>query len=289
MLFACKGLFAKALYLRGVDSDAVTSIRALIALPCFWAYALWRQRNDVLTRSTPTALLAAATAGVVCYYFGALINFHALTLIDASVERVLLFSYPVFVVAATAAMERKRPDAIVLLAVTLTWVGIFFSVGGFDLGALRRNTAGGLLAILSGLTTGIYFLIAARFTRELGSARFTCYAMTASAAALSVHSLATGAFVPAAHYGAVTWLLLIAIGTVSMALPALMQAEGLRIAGAVRSAVVTTVGPPTTVLLAAWLLGERLNAWQLAGIALIVAGIITLERQRLVSAAAAAD
>lgn len=281
MLFACKGLFAKALYARGVASDSLVAIRALIALPFFWGYAFLRDGRQALTSASRRGLLAAAGAGLLCYYVGALVNFRALVLIDASVERVLLFSYPAFVVLVTAALERRRPARSVMLTILLTWIGIFLSVGGFDIRELRANAAGALLAILSGLTYGSYFLLGARYTQELGSARFTLYAMTASAAALTAHLVFTGGFREAAGYDAGTWLLLAGIGTFSMAVPALLQAEGLRRAGAVRSAVVTTVGPPTTVLLAWWLLDERLSPSQLLGMALIVGGILALELWRV--------
>lgn len=281
MLFACKGLFAKALYARGVDSNSLVTVRALIALPLFWSFALLREGRAALAAPSRTALAAAAAAGVICYYCGALVDFHALTLIDASIERVLLFGYPAFVVAANAVMERRRPSNAVLSAVALTWVGIFFSVGGFDLDELRANATGGFFAILAGISYGIYFLIGARFTRELGSARFTLYAMTASAAALAAHLLVSGDFAAIAHYNRGTWLLLLAIGTICMFVPVLLQAEGLRRVGAVRGAVVATVGPPTTVLLAYWLLDERLTGWQVAGMLLILSGILVLDLARL--------
>lgn len=289
MLFACKGLLAKALYARGVQSDALVAVRALIALPFFWAFALVREGREALAAPSRTALLAAAAAGLICYYLGALINFHALTLIDASIERVLLFSYPAFVVAANAALEKKRPRPSVLLAVSLTWVGIFFSVGGFDPDELRANATGGLWAILSGITYGIYFLLGARFTRELGSARFTLYAMTASAAALAAHFVVTGSYAALPGYDPGTWGLLASIGIVCMFFPVLLQAEGLRRVGAVRGAVITTVGPPTTVILAYWLLGERLTLWQVLGMALIVCGILVLDLARTKSVAIAPE
>ena len=209
MLFASKGLFAKALYSREVASDTLVAIRALIAMPFFWAFAFAREGRTALAPTSSRGLWAAVAAGLICYYIGALLNFKALTLIDASIERLLLFSYPAFVVAATAALERRRPSRAVLLAIVLTWLGIFMSVGGFDRGELQANFAGAALSILSGLTYGVYFMIGARYTRELGSARFTLYAMTASAVALAAHLTVTGGFADVAAYDAKAW------GTVS--------------------------------------------------------------------------
>ena len=47
-----------------------------------------------------------------------------------------------------------------------------------------------------------------------------------------------------------------------------------------RGALVSTAGPPTTILLAWLLLDEQMSAWQLAGVALIVGGILVLDLAR---------
>jgi drug/metabolite transporter (DMT)-like permease len=115
----------------------------------------------------------------------------------------------------------------------------------------------------------------------VGSAPFTVFAMTAATLCLVPHFWLTrdagaelAAITPAA------WGLLLVIGVVCMFIPASLQAEGVRRIGAQRGAVLSTVGPPTTVVLAWALLGERLNGWQWLGIALIVAGILALDLAR---------
>jgi drug/metabolite transporter (DMT)-like permease len=105
--------------------------------------------------------------------------------------------------------------------------------------------------------------------------------MTAAAACLIPHFIFTRD--AAAELAAITpaaWLLLALISVLCMFLPALLQAEGVRRIGAQRGAVLSTVGPPTTVLLAWALLGERLGGWQWLGIALIVGGILALDLAR---------
>ena len=110
MLFASKGIIAKRLYDMGVGFEALVAIRALIALPLFWAFALSRDGAKVVRGTRPRAALAAALAGFLCYYLGALLDFQALTLIDASIERVLMFSYPAVVVLFTAVQTRRWPQ-----------------------------------------------------------------------------------------------------------------------------------------------------------------------------------
>ena len=64
-----------------------------------------------------------------------------------------------------------------------------------------------------------------------------------------------------------------------MFVPGLMQAEGMRRVGAQRAAIGSTVGPPTTIVLAALFLGERLNV-QLLGSAMIVVSVLVLSLGR---------
>jgi drug/metabolite transporter (DMT)-like permease len=170
MLFASKGIFGKLLYQRGVGFELLVTVRALFAMPLFAWMALRGAVNssekagsspaptESANRIRPRAFFAGVLAGIVCYYVGALVDFWALMLIDASVERVLLFSYPAMVVAIGAVLDRRAPEARVVWAMLLTYVGIFFAMGGIDIAELRANLFGAGLVLIAALTTAIYFL-----------------------------------------------------------------------------------------------------------------------------------
>lgn len=277
MLFACKGIFAKKLYALGVSVDAVVMIRGVISLPMFWILALRREPLGAVLATPWRAVATATLAGALCYYIGAMLDFFALTMIEASIERVLIFSYPAMVVLFTALRARRRPANSVLIAVVLTYLGIFFTVGGFDLAELRANLFGALLVIGSAISYAVYFLVSEKYTREIGSTRFTLFAMSAAPLCLLVHFGVQRDFAELATIPPLAWLLLLGIAVLCMFLPASLQAEGVRRIGAERGAVLSTVGPPTTVLFAWALLGERLNGWQFLGIGLIVVGVLALD------------
>lgn len=280
VLFATKGIFAKELYSIGVSVAAVVTIRAVLALPLFWWFALHREGLRNILATPREALMAAAAVGALCYYFGAMIDFIALTMIDASIERVLIFSYPAMVVLATSVRDRQWPGRPVLAAVALTYVGIFFTMGGFDLLELRANLLGAMLVIGSAMTYAVYFLVSEKYTRQIGSSRFALFAMTAAPACLIPHYLWTEDLMAITQITLQGWVLLVALAVLCMFFPALLQAEGVRRVGAQLGAVLSTVGPPTTVILAWWILDERLNLWQWLGMGLIVLGILTLDLAR---------
>jgi drug/metabolite transporter (DMT)-like permease len=282
ILFASKGIFGKALYQRGVGFELLVAVRALIAVPFFAWFALRANAQGGTTeggnppQARPRAILAAVVAGITCYYVGALVDFWALTLIDASIERVLLFSYPAIVVLISSLMERRAPEGRVVAAMVVTYAGIFFAMGGVDLAELKANLFGASLVLVAALTTAIYFLIGERYTHELGTTRFAAISMGSSAALLALHFVVFRSFDEFRHLQAYDWLLLVILGTVCMFIPGLLQAEGMRRAGAERAAIASTIGPPTTIFLAVLFLHERLNGWQLLGSAMIVGSVLVL-------------
>src|SRR5690349_14137926 len=264
ILFASKGLFSKALYQRGVGFELLVTVRALLAMPLFVWFAFRTRGGTAAGTPIPWRACAwAAVAGITCYYVGAMVDFWALELIDASIERVLLFSYPALVVLISSFMRRTAPERRVVLAMVVTYVGIFFAMGGVDMTELRANLFGASLVLIAALTTAIYFLIGERFVHVLGSTRFAAVGMSSSAVVLAVHFALFRSFDEVRALDAHSWLLLLVLGIACMFLPGLMQAEGVRRVGAQRAAIGSTVGPPTTIVLAALFLGERLNGWQL--------------------------
>jgi len=283
MLIANKGILAKLLFAEGVDVTSLVAVRGMLALPLFWAWAIWRLGWGAMALRDWHGIGLSALAGLGCYYAGALVNFEALRLIDASLERVLLYAYPSFVVLAEALRRRRPPPPRTLLALALTYAGILLAVGLLDGDLWRSNLFGAALALLSGLGYAVYFLLNQAAAARIGSVRFTVYAMTAAAAALMAHFVAlragSGLAMPEFTTLAWVWMGLLVVG--ATVLPLFMIAEGVGRLGAERAALVTTIGPPTTIVMAWLVLGEVLTGLQILGAAVVIAGILVLEERGL--------
>jgi hypothetical protein len=160
----------------------------------------------------------------------------------------------------------------------LTWAGILLVVGGFDAAAWQRNLTGSLMVLFCATTTATYFLLGERSIAQLGSTGFTVISMSAATAGVVCWYLATHRLDAVLQVSGQGWLLLLALAVLCMFLPTLLQAEGIQRVGAVRGALAATVGPPASLLFGAALLGERPGVVQLAGTALVIAGIVVLSR-----------
>jgi drug/metabolite transporter (DMT)-like permease len=277
--FASKGIFAKFLYSRGMSFDTLLALRSALSLPVMWVWVLWLRGWRSIRSASREAVIGACVGGVTCYCAGALLNFYALTMLAASVERVILFSYPAMIVLAGMMLGRGRPAARAVIAIVLTYLGIFFTVGGFDAGLLRANSSGAIDVLICAATYAFYFLVSERYVGALGSQQFALFAMTAAGAALTL-LFSVRAGWSNVHLAFTDWALMAGLVLFATVLPMFLAAEGVRRIGAQRAALAGTVGPVATLVFASLLLHERLSSLQLLGSGLIVVGILVLELKR---------
>ncbi|MBC7172788.1 MAG: DMT family transporter, partial [Polyangiaceae bacterium] len=70
-----------------------------------------------------------------------------------------------------------------------------------------------------------------------------------------------------------------ATGIVATVLPAFALTAGMKRLGASRAALIGTIGPVSTLLLAHWVLDEPLTAIQIGGSVLVLVGVWIISRQ----------
>ena len=282
VLLAAKGLFAKTLFDLGLSFHDVAAIRSVLAVPGFALLAwLYQSKNTAEWDDTSRRndLLLALFAGFLCYYLGALANFYALTVIDASVERPLLFAYPIFVVIITTLITRQPPSARVLLALLLTTLGVVLVTGALNAHLSANQWSGMGWILFCSLSIAIYTLISGELTQRLGSGLFTLTAMTAAAVGMAVHYQIFVGW-ENVDLSVAAWWTLTALVVFSTVLPLFLMAEGVRRVGASKASLISTLGPPATAIMAQELTGEILAPAQWLGIALVLIGVMALEVRR---------
>jgi drug/metabolite transporter (DMT)-like permease len=157
-----------------------------------------------------------------------------------------------------------------VLALLITYAGIALAFRG-ELGNYGSDVPRGAAWVFGcALTYALYLLGAGRMVPKLGSQRFTALALLAATGAVFVHALIANAKIlglPAAAYG--IGLVMALLATV---LPAFLLARGIALIGSGPAAIISTVGPVSTILLAYVFLQEPLSPTELAGTALVILG-----------------
>jgi drug/metabolite transporter (DMT)-like permease len=114
----------------------------------------------------------------------------------------------------------------------------------------------------------------------VGVTRFTAYAMLSSTTGVFVHfALSGGNFQllkdAGSHFG--YGILLAVVATV---LPTFMLSNGMKRIGSNNVAIISAIGPVSTIIQAHFILGEKIFPAQIAGTILVIIGVILIGWKR---------
>ena len=96
ILFSTKAIFAKLAYQYEVDAISLLLLRMTFSLPFYLFFAFYKNQEKVT--ATKNDYLWALLFGFLGYYLASYFDFKGLEYIKASLERLILFTYPTFVV-----------------------------------------------------------------------------------------------------------------------------------------------------------------------------------------------
>ena len=277
--FSFKAILVKLAYRYGVDAETLLALRMAFGLPFFLGMA-WIGVGRPAGALTPRDWGWLCGLGLLGYYLASYLDFLGLRYIGAGLERLILFVYPTLVVLLAALFFGQPLTRRALGALALCYAGIALAVA-HDLrlaGTARDLALGGALVFGSALSYALYLLGNGRVVGRLGALRVTALA------SLVACLLALGQFLllrplaalvqPGPVYG-----LALAMALFSTVLPVGGVAEAIRRLGPGPVALTGSLGPVVMLGLAWFLLDETLGLAQLAGAALVIAGVTVMARR----------
>ncbi|MGB1027951.1 MAG: EamA family transporter [Rhodospirillaceae bacterium] len=271
---AFKGIVAKFAYAEGLTLSWILILRFGFALPFFWLGArMMRAGNTEALLGRRELGACALTSGL--FFLATLCDFGALTLIDAGLSRVILFTFPAFILLFAAIRRRAWPPLRDMAAFALTYCGLLLVVQP-GTGLSTESWVGILLALGSALSYALFLTTSQSLTKALGSARFTALSGSFTLLFVLPMPLVLGGLSP---LPSVEGLILAAIiALFCTVLPFFMLFEGIRRWGAEKAGLMTLSGPAITVAAAWAFLGEVLTPLQWGGFVVVVAGVAILQK-----------
>ncbi|MFD2647765.1 DMT family transporter [Devosia albogilva] len=281
VLFSTKGIFIKLAYGYGVSTEILLSLRMLVALPVYLVIfvSLFRRSPELPGRLSPRLVLVTMAIGILGYYISSYLDFLGLNFVSAQYERLVLFTYPFFVVLFGAWFFGERLVWRVVPPMLVSYAGLLVIFGWNLMMAPDGLVVGTLLVLGSAITFALYQHLARRqMSRGLGSTAFTCIAMSTAA----VCAIAQGVVVegPAA-YAALpveVWGLGLALGIFGTVLPSLLLNAGMSRIGARATSSTAALGPVVTIAFAVAILGEPFSGFDALGAALVLLGSVLFTR-----------
>lgn len=276
VLFSTKAVLVKLAYRYEVDSVSLLALRMLFALPLYLLVANWSNRGIRHQPLEKGVIWKTIFFGLVGFYLASFLDFLGLQYLSAGMERIILFLYPTLVLILSALFLGKRITPVQVGAVVLSYVGVSIAFLGADQATTTDSFyLGAGLVFLGALSYAIYLMGTGELVPKLGTFRFTAYAMLAATAGVLlqegiVNGFQLFSFHPMVYvYGAI-------MGLLATVLPSFMFTEGIRRIGSGNAAIISSIGPFSTIILEYLLLDEYFGGWQWLGAVLVVGGVLLI-------------
>lgn len=274
-LFSTKAIIIKLAYAETISAETLLALRMGLALPIYLVIGALSLR-DRLRRDgdlPPTRLvLQSALIGALGYWLASYADFLGLQYITAQFERLILFTYPLFVVLLGAMFFRQSVRAHTLLAFAVSYFGLAlifsenFSLEGEDV------AIGSAFVLVAAMAFALYQLLAKEAIAKVGPRLFTCIAMLGATLAAFVQFFVmeeTAAILVSPRL----FLYGILIAIFATVLPSFFLSEALHRISAQANGIIGTLSPLVTIILAALILGESVTLVGITGTALVLGGV----------------
>jgi drug/metabolite transporter (DMT)-like permease len=285
VLFSAKAIVVKLAYRHGVDPETLIALRMLFAVPFFAAAWWWTSRGATpLTRDEHFRIIVI---GLLGYYAASYLDFLGLQYITAALERLILYLNPTLVLLMSALFLGKR-------IVRLDWMALALSYGGILLVFLHdvrlegdNVVLGATLVFLCAICYAGYLVLSGELVQKVGAIRLTSYAMVVATAAVLLQFVLLRPLENLLQPAPVLWLSAFN-GLFCTVLPVFATMLAVARIGAGNTSITAMIGPVSTIVLGYIFLGEAITGWQLAGTALVLAGVFVLSRKGQASQSASA-
>jgi drug/metabolite transporter (DMT)-like permease len=265
----------KLAYEQGVDTETLLALRMGLSLPVYLAIgALGLSARQRRGEGWPAsdAVARAALIGVLGYWFASYMDFLGLAYISAQFERLILFTYPIFVVLLGALLFRHPIERRVVISIAFSYAGLALIFAEKQATEGESVILGTSFVLASALAFALYQLLAKKEIARLGAPLFTCIAMAAASLVAFVpflvsHPPQTLLVGPRVFSIA----LFLAIG--ATVAPSFLMNAALQRISAQANATIGNFSPVATIFLAVIVLGEALTAMDMLGTALVLGGI----------------
>lgn len=275
VFFGINGSLSRLLFDSGVTPLTLVEFRMIVGALCIGGFLCIRQRRALkLPRRSLGWLLAfGLSMALVTYTY-----FVSISRLPIAVALVIQFTGPAWMALAGAIWHRRWPSWYMLGALVLTIGGVVLVTGLWEQNLSGLDGIGLLFAVFALLTFIAYLMLGRKVGGYLPSLSGTAYG--AAVASLFWLIIQPPWTVPASTWNPHTFILIVLVGIIGMALPFSLEMAGLRRLDATRAGIAAMFELPASAIIAFFWLGQVLDLWQIIGCVLVLGGITIVQLEK---------
>jgi len=273
LLFSTKSIFIKQAYAFSIDPVSLMFLRMAMSIPFYLIIYLFYSGTAI--KMNLKEFFLVCITGCIGYYIASYLDLTGLLYISASFERVILYTFPTIVLLLSVVFFKHRINRHEIAALAFSYAGLMiiyfqdFSTQG------NLVTQGALLVFASAFAFAIFVVASGQLIARVGAIRFTSFSMLSASVAIAFHytfsstQRETGLY----DFPSEIYILAFILALFCTVLPSYLINMGIQRIGAAQSAIISTISPVFTIILAIIFLNETSTLFHLVGFTFVIGGI----------------
>lgn len=264
-LFATEAIFVKLGYAVGVNIITTLLFRFLPAALVLLFVAVVTGQSLLLPKKS-LGIIALISC---CYIITSVLLFKAFALLPASMAILFFYAYPALTGIIAYLVNREKLSRIKSLALMMSACGLVLLLWS---SITELDMFGVFLCLGAALSNAFYLIILQKVLTKIHQISFITWIFGISTIFFTLYGLFSGTLDFSFSFSG--WFYLACLSFVSTAAATLALMYGLPQVGPTLTAIVGTLEPPVTALLAFIVFGETLQGWQIIGAFLVLVAVL---------------
>ena len=273
VFLSTKSIWAKLIYLDSLSPLNVLVCRAVLSLPFFLIPMIRFDWNSV----NRSKVFKYSFLGAILYVSSSITDFIGLLYISASLERAVLFTFPIYVFLLSSDLSRITFSKVVLIVSTVLGLAIMFNPTVDN--HLTDTLIGISLVLLSAIFWALFIIYSKRAVSNISPTIFTSTYMCITTVLLLLGFIIDSKnFTTFSTLQTHTMIYLVFLAIFCSIIPSYLMSFGLKRFNASLAAVISAMGPIVTLALDVVILNHNLALNEIIGAIIVTACVTCLTR-----------
>ena len=273
VFLSTKSIWAKLIYLDSLSPLNVLVCRAVLSLPFFLIPMIRFDWNSV----NKSKIFKYSFFGAILYLSSSIADFIGLLYISASLERAVLFTFPIYVFLLSSDLSRITFSKVVLIVSTVLGLAIMFNPTVDN--HLIDTLIGISLVLLSAVFWALFIIYSKRAVSNISPTIFTSTYMCITTVLLLLGFIIDSKnFTTFLTLQTHTMIYLVFLAIFCSIIPSYLMSFGLKKINASLAAVISAMGPIVTLGLDVVILNHNLALNEIIGAIIVTACVTCLTR-----------
>lgn len=273
VFLSTKSIWAKLIYLDSLSPLNVLACRAVLSLPFFLIPMIRFDWNSV----NKSKVFKYSFFGAILYLSSSIADFIGLLYISASLERAVLFTFPIYVFLLSSDLSRITFSKVILIVSTVLGLAIMFNPTVDN--HLIDTLIGISLVLLSAVFWALFIIYSKRTVSNISPTIFTStYMCITTVLLLFGFIIDSKNFTTFLTLQTHTMIYLVFLAIFCSIIPSYLMSFGLKKINASLAAVISAMGPIVTLGLDVVILNHNLASNEIIGAIIVTACVTCLTR-----------